>query len=228
MIEKSRSRRDLALPKTLVKLAQLKRACLDKEEYTILNRTIKKALNLFKASQRLKWLRHEEEVARANDANGIWRWIRNAINGEQQPRLDGPLLNKETGMLITTTADKLKTTREHIAALAVRKAKEMCLDNPESNADLRIAELMNALITWSELLETLKRCKSNKATGMDGIPGEIYKMAEMDERGSSNLGRAMLNIANYSLDAGNIPEKWNECTVVPIFEKGDATLLDNY
>lgn len=87
---------------------------------------------------------------------------------------------------------------------------------------------MGTEITWGEIRSTLQRCKNNKATGMDGVPCEVYKVAESEETAENGLSNAILRIANYCLDTGNIPEEWNECTVVPIFKKGETRSLDNY
>ncbi|KAI4293489.1 hypothetical protein PAPHI01_2763, partial [Pancytospora philotis] len=108
------------------------------------------------------------------------------------------------------------------------KGPSMPLGNTLAPARIQSQDIMDATFTWTELRDTLKRCRNNKAAGQDGIPCEAYKAAAADESGRLPLSRAIKSIANFCLRTGIVPSEWEDCTLVPIFKKGDRADLDNY
>ena len=92
---------------------------------------------------------------------------------------------------------------------------------------------MDAEITWLELNEALRRQKSWKAPGLDGIPSEFYRTAcvqqnqNMELNPDSNLGHILLSVANRLLLEG-LPTSLNRCGLVTILKKGDPKNMDNY
>ena len=53
----------------------------------------------------------------------------------------------------------------------------------------------------------------NKATGADGIPGELYRILY------KHLGRSILHIANNITHGDEIPKQWTEGEIVHIRKK---------
>ena len=63
---------------------------------------------------------------------------------------------------------------------------------------------------------------SNKATGLDGIPGEILKLT------ANILSPSLTKLFNQSLIKGIYPDDWKIAKVVPVFKNGLKNSLNNY
>ncbi|KAM0673961.1 hypothetical protein GVAV_002479 [Gurleya vavrai] len=61
--------------------------------------------------------------------------------------------------------------------------------------------------------------RKNKATGIDKIPGELYKLVEREEKPESNLSKSLLNILNGVFENNAFPTEWKDVIVVPIPKK---------
>ena len=68
----------------------------------------------------------------------------------------------------------------------------------------------------------MKKLKNNKATGVDGIPGEFYKFA------TEELVLPLHTIFNYILEKGDYPSQWVEGIINALHKKGDPSDPDNY
>ena len=91
---------------------------------------------------------------------------------------------------------------------------------------------MRAVNTKSEHLEQLfvtpeiiakkiKKMKTNKSLGVDGIPPKQVK--EIVEQISTPLAK----LFNLSLE-GIVPSEWKEANITPLFKKGSWNKPDNY
>jgi hypothetical protein len=73
-----------------------------------------------------------------------------------------------------------------------------------------------------ELETALKKAKTRKACGPDGIPAEFYK--SLNEEGKQKL----LAIFNSILASEDVPKDWGDSTTVMIYKKGDPMDPINY
>ena len=76
--------------------------------------------------------------------------------------------------------------------------------------------------TTAELHYVLSRIKSNKTPGHDGVPGELLKWLDAENR------NALLEAANACLENGSMDQELMKAIVVSIYKKGDASSLANY
>ena len=70
--------------------------------------------------------------------------------------------------------------------------------------------------------------RRGKAAGSDMIPGEVYKLVEHETVANSHLSKSMLSMLNNIYSKGAFPAEWKDCSVVPIFKKGDRLDPNNY
>ena len=78
-------------------------------------------------------------------------------------------------------------------------------------------------ITKAEVRVALKKMKSGKAVGPDGIPVEAWRA--LGEEGIDVLWLLIKKV----MDSERIPEKWRENILIQIFkEKGDVQSCENY
>lgn len=83
-------------------------------------------------------------------------------------------------------------------------------------------EQLDHPISTLEISLILKKLKSNKAPGNDGIPNEVWR---------SLPPRAILfmsNLFNSILEKGTIPDDWTLIFLKPLFKKGEPTQPSNY
>ena len=72
------------------------------------------------------------------------------------------------------------------------------------------------------VVKLLKNLKPNKATGPDGVPGQILKMA------ADELAPALTLLFNMSISTGSLPQDWLTANITPIYKKGDKATASNY
>ena len=77
-------------------------------------------------------------------------------------------------------------------------------------------------ITKAGVLKLLLNIKENKATGPDGIPGNLLKIC------ANELADVLTLLFQASLDQGRLPQAWKQAFIVPVFKKGDRGRVENY
>ena len=73
-----------------------------------------------------------------------------------------------------------------------------------------------------ELMEALKAAKTGTASGPDGFPGILCKKLH------TSITKPLGAIFRESLETGEIPKRFTEGTITPIFKGGDRSLPENY
>lgn len=77
-------------------------------------------------------------------------------------------------------------------------------------------------ITEHELYKLINNLDVNKATGLDGIPCRILKLA------ANVITPVLVDIFNCSIETSIFPTEWQLARVSPLFKKGSKTELENY
>jgi hypothetical protein len=86
---------------------------------------------------------------------------------------------------------------------------------------LRAEEILNGL-EEEKIRKRLKSMNSDKASGADDVSVHVLKMC------ADEVSRPLKLLFKKSLKDGEIPEKWKEANVKPIFKKGSRFLAANY
>lgn len=92
---------------------------------------------------------------------------------------------------------------------------------PNTNV-FRNDNLSSLVVTESEVMDILLKLDKNKAYNLEGIPTIIFKECAVELCSSLTL------LFNMSLDIGKLPADWKKVDVVPIYKKGDKSLVKNY
>jgi hypothetical protein len=83
------------------------------------------------------------------------------------------------------------------------------------------SHILNTNITFTELLQTLKKLQRNKVAGLDGMKAEfILDAGEL-------LHMPLLTTFNYFFEKG-FPKAFSTGVVHALFKRGDASKFDNY
>ena len=80
----------------------------------------------------------------------------------------------------------------------------------------------NITVSQAGVLKLLQNIKVDKATGPDGIPGNILKLC------APELAKVFTLLFQASLDQGVVPSDWKTANIVPVFKKGDRSQVENY
>ena len=78
------------------------------------------------------------------------------------------------------------------------------------------------MVTCAECWDVVKSLKHNKSPGIDGLPGEFYKVF------FPLVGEFLEDVYNESISKGELCESQKRSVLSLIFKKGDRCLLKNY
>ena len=73
--------------------------------------------------------------------------------------------------------------------------------------------------TMTELREAIKSAQEKKATGLDGIPAQVWKLECFNDQ--------LLEVCNRAYH-GDIPDMWLEGAILPFPRKGDLGSASNH
>ena len=74
-------------------------------------------------------------------------------------------------------------------------------------------------VSRAGVLNLLTKKKENKATGLDGTPGNLLKNC------ANEIADVLTPIFQSSLDQGCLPSGWKQAHIVSVFMKGDRGSL---
>ena len=112
---------------------------------------------------------------------------------------------------------------QHFKALLEKDEDEPVFndrDDLDNDDDDELA--FNRPISKEEVLLALRKLKSKKAAGPDGLPGEFLKYA------SDVLAPFFVKFFNALFEKGLYPKNWTESVILPLFKKGDVNCPGNY
>ena len=85
-----------------------------------------------------------------------------------------------------------------------------------------IPPIPDLIISVDGVCKLLSDLNPHKASGPDGIPARILKVA------AEEIAPALTIIFQKSLETGDIPSPWLRANITPLFKKGDRTDASNY
>lgn len=96
-----------------------------------------------------------------------------------------------------------------------RKKITKLLDSIQLNRLLQDeAELLSSPITTQEIIDSISKLKNGKSPGVDGYPGEYYKIFV------NELAPILCRVYNYALDERDPPKTWAEAIITVIHKEG--------
>ena len=82
--------------------------------------------------------------------------------------------------------------------------------------------LENVNFDEGKLLSFIRALNVNKAHGWDEISIRMVKMC------GESLVKPLINIFSHSLQSGKFPSDWKKANIVPVYKKGDKSIVKNY
>ena len=95
-------------------------------------------------------------------------------------------------------------------------------ENQDESDDENVDVVFNRPISIEEVLLALRKLKSKKAAGPDGVIGEMLKNA------AEFVAPFCVRFFNVLFDKGIYPVNWTESIILPLYKKGDVNSPGNY
>ena len=222
------------LPNKLKRLIRERRS-IDKEArkgnmsvelYEQSHSNVRKAVRTHRRVQYLKFIKRGIEATKAHAARPMWQWLKKMTGRGKKSVLSASVIDHATGRVINENSEKLEVWATHFESLSLTPTYTG--NREQYVVDERIASITDASITWIEVISELKCTANMKASGDDYIPSELYKLVQNENTPESNLAKWILVTIQKVFEEGIIPVEWRNCTVVPIFKKGDDRDPNNY
>ena len=71
-------------------------------------------------------------------------------------------------------------------------------------------------------MQEIDKVRINKSPGVDEVFSRVLKECK------NTISVALTDIFNKSIASGDVPSLWRQANVIPIFEKGDKSVMSNY
>ena len=84
------------------------------------------------------------------------------------------------------------------------------------------ARLTNLDFDEAKVLALVESLNVNKAHGWDGISTRMAKIC------GESLVKPLMNIFQFSFSSETFPSKWKRGNIVPVYKKGDKSIIKNY
>ena len=145
-----------------------------------------------------------------------WKIINRVMNKCRAPKIPPILIINQ---FILNSSEKAQHFNDFFSQQCKLIINSSVLPNPTSLTDRKIDHLV---IENDEIITLIRNLDPNKATGVDGISGQMLLLC--DDSITLPLNIIFKNI----LLTSTYPDQWKLANVTPIFKKGDKQLIKNY
>ncbi|CAB4023335.1 Hypothetical predicted protein [Paramuricea clavata] len=139
------------------------------------------------------------------------------------------LQQKGFGKTVTSTDELVDIFNDHFSNIGPKLAESIPNDNDVSFRDFITQQKSKTKNSFSfrpvsvTLVYTLLvNLSTTKATGMDKISAKILQVA------APVIAPSLTEIFNMSIDSDQFPSDWKAARVIPLFKKGQRSMLNNY
>ena len=189
--------------------------------------SVRKAISDCKRKSYLRFIKKGIDYLKNNDSRNSWKWI-NTHSKRVRNKMSVDMVYKpNTQIPETIPSERLKIWANHFMKLSLAGSNGAAQEEI-TETDKNISEITDCPITWTEVSSVLKSMRKGKAAGNDLVPGEVYKLVENETEPISQLSKSILMLLNNIYNGKEFPLEWKDCTVVPIFKKGDHLDPNNY
>jgi hypothetical protein len=88
--------------------------------------------------------------------------------------------------------------------------------------ELTECNLLDYKITSKEIVDAMHHLKNGNASGLDGIPSEMFKA------GCTTLTPLFQKLFNFICSNSLYPVQWSSTYISPIYKSGDSSMPENY
>ncbi|MCG8095193.1 MAG: hypothetical protein JAZ17_16505 [Candidatus Thiodiazotropha endolucinida] len=154
-----------------------------------------------------------------NDKKKFWQVIRHFVKNNSNSGNIPPLLNSGQNVYCVTDSEKAECLNNYFSSIC---------DLDDNNAHLPVfrtvtdSSLSDIICTPDEITDLILILNPNKATGPDAISNRMLKAVARE------VSIPLSIIFNRSFSEGCFAEIWKTSNVLPLYKKGDKSVLSNY
>ena len=152
----------------------------------------------------------------SNTQKSYWKIINRVMNKCRAPKIPPILVNN---IFILNCSEKAKLFIDFFSKQCIPNVTSSVL--PPLNL-LTDENIDHVSIQGDEIISLIRNLNPNKATGSDGISGQMLLLCD-----NSVVLPLKIIIQNILLTS-TYPDMWKLANVTPIFKKGDKQLIKNY
>lgn len=139
---------------------------------------------------------------------------------DKQPKTSTlPPLQNSNDVFAFTDDEKATLLNDYFCTISSLDDSNIELPDFNKRTD---SSLSSITINTSEIIDVLSSLKLNKASGPDGISHRMLKYT------SKTIAVPLCKLFNISLCSKSFPALWKLAHVMPIFKKGDRSVVSNY
>ena len=146
-----------------------------------------------------------------------WSILNRFLNKRKIPKI--PPVQNDRNILVTDVSEKANVFNSFFANQCSLINTDSILPPDVFFTDHRL-ELVN--FDESKLLSFIRALNVNKAHGCDEISIRMIKLCD------ESLVKPLINIFSFSLFSGKFPNDWKRANIVPVYKKGDKSIVKNY
>lgn len=170
------------------------------------------------------WKSLAEEIqsfADTNDSRQLYAALKTAY-GAKSTSSSTCIRSADERTLYIAQQNVLIRWNEHFSTL-LNNSSTVCQESLDTTPQLPIAINMYMLPDLFEITNAIRRLKSGKAAGPDGLPPEVFKVALIP------LSRKLQPLFSAIWQQSTLPSDLKDAQIIPIYKgKGDRSLCDNY
>jgi hypothetical protein len=156
----------------------------------------------------------------SGNIRGVYEGLKEALG--PTPKKSAPL-RSSTGAVLTDVDAQLQRWVEHYSFLYGQPVSADVAAIEAAVPELPINGELDAPITLEEVKRAVHVLKNNKASGVDGLPPEVFKA------GGAPLASALLQVFLTCWDSGQIPSNLKNANIITLYKnKGDRSDCNNY
>ncbi len=125
---------------------------------------------------------------------------------------------------INNTENKFEFDVNHEAEILnfFRQFNEQGAELPDDCKNGEIREILDAIISEDEIYAALRKLKSGKSPGLDGVPIDLFKSLDKD------LMPMLTKLFNYIVEMGCFPENWASGCINPVPKNSNPDAADQF
>lgn len=183
---------------------------IDREAYKKIRNDVSRQVTV----DRISYESNIAEETKGN-VNAFWRYV----NSKRKSRKSIPDLIKPDGSKATTDSQKAEVLNAQFSSVFTAEDTNNLPEPPQVNI---LKDLSFCTITPAKVIKKLKKLRSDKAPGPDGVHPHLLKTSP------DSIGAALSIIFNISFQHQQLPSIWKTGTISALFKKGAKSEAKNY
>ncbi|MEO0684333.1 MAG: reverse transcriptase family protein, partial [Cyanobacteria bacterium J06649_11] len=188
------------------------------EDLELLREITFRCKNAVKDAKNAYFFRLSESLNDPNmDSKRYWSILSKFLHKRKIPKI--PPVRDTNNVLISDVKKKANIFNTFLASQCSLINTNSVLPPGSFVTDTRLDSIT---LDEAKIISHIRCLNVNKAHGWDDISIRMIKICDF------SLVKPLMNIFRYSLASNKFPDCWKKANVVPVFKKGDKTIIKNY